>query len=249
MIKNNKIDHIDNVEEFFNKTQRHLKKNFHIYIRKIIIRSLIGEISKGTILDIGCGDGSLSIQFLSKVDHITFLDVSNPMLEIVRKNLTYDELQKVSFINIDFNKWVTNKKYDLILCIGLFAYIRSIKETLNKISSMMQPNGICIIQITDIDKIIGRAQYIAAITRQIIRHQLSFKITPLSSKKIINTAKENDLILCDQRRYSILFPGMGWLPEKQLFKLEYFSFINRKISKFGAENFLLFKKIETRKNY
>jgi len=45
------------------------------------------SIADKDVLDIGCGDGSLSIQFLDKCKSLTLLDASSNMLRIAKENI------------------------------------------------------------------------------------------------------------------------------------------------------------------
>ncbi|RPJ69516.1 MAG: hypothetical protein EHM20_16350, partial [Alphaproteobacteria bacterium] len=68
--------HVEKVKHFFNKPELYLKNQTLIEIRKIITRKLVEETIPKQILDLGCGNGSISLQFLSSSTHVVMVDLS-----------------------------------------------------------------------------------------------------------------------------------------------------------------------------
>src|SRR6266550_8275118 len=69
------------VKTFFDNTDVYLRKSFGVSVRSFVVRSLLGELEGSAILDLGCGDGSISLQYLSPTNRITLVDLSGKMLE------------------------------------------------------------------------------------------------------------------------------------------------------------------------
>ena len=90
---NNKIN---NVKVFFNNPDNYLTNNTGISLRKIILKNILGDIKKKSILDIGCGDGTLSKNYLGN-NIITFLDFSENMINVAKKTIPPKEFQNVAF--------------------------------------------------------------------------------------------------------------------------------------------------------
>ena len=74
------------VQVFFEQPDKYLRNRFVIQIRKKIIAGLIEKIKHSNVLDVGCGDGSLTIDLLDK-SRVTFLDASSAMLNILKKRV------------------------------------------------------------------------------------------------------------------------------------------------------------------
>jgi ubiquinone/menaquinone biosynthesis C-methylase UbiE len=62
------------------------------------------------ILDIGCGDGSISVPLLNSNCRLTLLDVSPGMLSIARSRVPEELSSRVKFVNQDFMQVPFEKK-------------------------------------------------------------------------------------------------------------------------------------------
>ncbi len=136
------------VADFFDQNT-YLKNTFNIKLRKRIIQELIktSPLPKN-VLDIGCGDGSLSA-FLAGKSDLTLIDISDKMLELVRERLTRNTKTGITILKGDILELELNQKFDLILCIGVLAHVASINAVLEKITRLLAPGGRAIIQISD----------------------------------------------------------------------------------------------------
>jgi len=143
---------IDAVLNYFNK-RIWLNSDIEINNRMEIVKVLLQGIENKKILDVGCGDGRISLQFKSN-NLLLLLDISSKMLESARKNVLKDE-KNVRLVQADFLEYETDEKFDIVICIGVLAHVKSVKETLVKISSVMMDGGTCIIQFTNCANFIG----------------------------------------------------------------------------------------------
>ena len=76
----------DDVKAFFNQPHRYLHKRFGLRLRAEITQELLGPLSAVRILDIGCGDGSISLPYLFSGNSLVLLDLSESMLQLARRN-------------------------------------------------------------------------------------------------------------------------------------------------------------------
>ena len=78
-----KIDSATVIKRAFEQPQWYLTKTaYNIKVRIETIKEFVNGQSPKNILDIGCGDGSLSLHLLTTDNHITLLDRSKRMMEI-----------------------------------------------------------------------------------------------------------------------------------------------------------------------
>ncbi len=138
------------VKEVFENTAQYLKYDYNLQIRKETVLSFTKDLHFASILDIPSGTGAMSIPLLNQADKLTMIDISSNMLSIAQSNIPPAELHKTEIINADFFSLdLKEQNYDLIICLGLLAHVNSPEQLLNRVSVLLKPNGILIIQNTD----------------------------------------------------------------------------------------------------
>jgi len=115
-------------------------------------------LSKGTILDIGCGAGShsLYLQNEKKLD-VTAIDISENAVATCK-------LRGVSNVNkiaiLDFQ---SNEKFDTLLLLmngtGIFEKLKHVSKYLQKLKSLVTENGQILIDSSDIIYLFDAADY------------------------------------------------------------------------------------------
>lgn len=93
-----------------------------------------------TVLDIGCGPGNYFDIYRSKKLQITGLDFSEQQLNRARDAYPEAELFLGTIDAID-----KNKKFDLIVSIGVTQYVEDIEDFLSQISNHLSDKGIAVI--------------------------------------------------------------------------------------------------------
>jgi len=123
---------------------------FNIKIRVETIKEFTRNLKPESILDIGCGDGSLSLPLLTESNHITFLDRSKSMLDLVWSRIPSGWTDRISLLNMDFmDARFGEQKFDLIICVGVMAYIADRRSFIRKTASLLRPSGTLIIECSD----------------------------------------------------------------------------------------------------
>lgn len=102
------------------------------------------EITKGNnskILDVGCGDGSLWLPFLNRIDNLEVFGIDRDKLKIEKGK---KEIKEINFFleNIYKLSDVFHEKYfDVVISTQVFSYIRSLERALQEINKVMTKNG------------------------------------------------------------------------------------------------------------
>ena len=100
------------------------RRAYDIRIRTETVRQMASLGDGAQVLDIGCGDGSVSLPLLTPKTRVTMLDLSSSMLSLARSKVPPELLGNVEIINDDFaNVAFAPQSFDLILCIGLLASV------------------------------------------------------------------------------------------------------------------------------
>lgn len=137
-------------KNFWNQKARKLKhtgwSDCSIYafdqpIRINILRWINGDEHKDALLDYGCGTGDFTKKLANKYMRCDLFDISNEVIEIAKKNLSYNE--KLHFMS-DFKELEIRGGYDTIISITVFQHIMNdeeLKNTLNLLYSKLKDNG------------------------------------------------------------------------------------------------------------
>lgn len=139
------------VKEAFEKPQGYLTRtSANIKMRVETVAEYVGDMSHKRILDIGCGDGSLSLNLLNATNHVTLLDRSQSMLARAAASVPKGLEGRVTIINSDFNAYAFEpNSFDLVICVGVLAYVEDLKPFLTRITTVLAPGGTAVVECSD----------------------------------------------------------------------------------------------------
>ena len=105
------------------------------------------HLSKGKILDVGCGAGSHGLYLQQKGFDVTAIDISPNAIEACRLRGLKDA-RVINVLDLD------NEKFDTILLLmngtGIFGTLSATPNYLQKLKSLLNPNGQILIDSSDI---------------------------------------------------------------------------------------------------
>src|SRR5271166_2417475 len=94
---------VERVKSLFDVTDKYLcPRQFDIQIRVETVKQFTQGMMVDRVLDIGCGDGSISLPMLPRCNKLTMLDLSSKMLDLVRKKIPFERSNDVELINKGF---------------------------------------------------------------------------------------------------------------------------------------------------
>jgi 2-polyprenyl-3-methyl-5-hydroxy-6-metoxy-1,4-benzoquinol methylase len=224
-----------NVYQFFNKTDNYLHRTFGVRLRAEIVQEFLGPIDNARILDAGCGDGGVSLQFL-KNNEITFCDLSENMLKEVESQVPTALRSRATLINSTIENFKSQNKYDYIFCIGVLAHVPSIEQCLAHLSTLLAKNGVLVIQFSDYDHWLTRLSVRLARhnyrVNSIRRHELQ-TLTTMLGYKIHKTIQ-----------HTFMLPGMGKLPDELLYKIQRITLKSPGFQHIGTEHIWMLRRSE-----
>ena len=102
-----------------------------------------------SILELGCGWGSLTCYMASKLPNskITAVSNSKDQKEHILNRCKNQGLDNIEVITADMNDFETESKYDRVVSIEMFEHMRNYKKLLSKISSWLNDDGKLFIHI------------------------------------------------------------------------------------------------------
>lgn len=104
-----------------------------------------------TVLDIGCGFGSVSAHILQrfKSTKVLALNLSQTQLDYITAKQAQPghplHTDRFRIVKGDFAQFQYDRKFDRILVIGLFEHVRNIRAALQKIAGFLAPEGTVLI--------------------------------------------------------------------------------------------------------
>jgi cyclopropane-fatty-acyl-phospholipid synthase len=102
-----------------------------------------------SILELGCGWGSLTCYMASKLPNskITAVSNSKDQKEHILNRCKNQGLDNIEVITADMNDFETESKYERVVSIEMFEHMRNYKKLLSKISSWLNDDGKLFIHI------------------------------------------------------------------------------------------------------
>ena len=106
-------------------------------------------IDGDSVLELGCGWGSLTCYMASKLPNskITAVSNSKDQKEHILNRCKNQGLDNIEVITADMNDFETKDKYDRVVSIEMFEHMRNYKKLLSKISSWLNDDGKLFIHI------------------------------------------------------------------------------------------------------
>jgi SAM-dependent methyltransferase len=237
------------IKQAFEQPHWYLKKTaYNIKIRVETVKQFVKDTRRESILDIGCGDGSLSLHLLNEKNRLTLLDRSKSMLEIASSHIPEGLSHHVRILNEDFmTAQLDRLSFDLIICVGVLAYVENLRLFLGKIASVLTPGGTVIIECSDGNHFIRRAYRAYGALRRGLGTR-DFQTVSRPSSEVLATFKELGFELCDGFRYSQPFPVIRkLLPQTMSYRairLVYGTAAQSRADWLGSECLYHFKRID-----
>lgn len=221
-------------KRFFGRPDAYLTHNYRIPLRSRIVAELVGELRGRRILDLGCGDGSISAQFLPAGNMVTMVDFSRAMLDRARGNVPPEYASQVEYVCADVLRFDPPARYDLVLCIGLLAHVESVEDAVSRVARSVKPGGRVVFQINDDDSLVVRVlKWMYAIRDRFSRESLPWRGMTLS--QVAGFAARHDLDVTALRRHLLLlFPGMARMLGKWLVPYDRFTQRHRLLARHGS---------------
>ena len=96
-----------------------------------------------TILDLGCGWGSLSLWIAETFpgSHVTAVSNSTPQRQFIEQQARHRHLDNIRVLTADMNDFVPDATFDRVVSVEMFEHMRNHRELLRRISGWLRPGG------------------------------------------------------------------------------------------------------------
>src|SRR3954447_10211691 len=97
------ISKTDDVRTVFDNASRYLNtRRLDMRFRTEAVQAFTANLPLERVLDVGCGDGTISLPLLERVSHLTLLDLSPRMTELTKSKIPETFASRVEVRNEDF---------------------------------------------------------------------------------------------------------------------------------------------------
>jgi cyclopropane fatty-acyl-phospholipid synthase-like methyltransferase len=199
------------VRHVFEDTSKYLKRRqVDVRFRIDTVAAYAAEIKPHRILDIGCGDGSISLQLAGADRQLTLMDISSSMVATATANIPCEYAANVRVRQDDFAVAEFDQEpFDLIVTVGVMAHVDSPDEFLKKIRSLLRPGGSLILEFTDAFHVVGKVGRMWSWTRELFA-PAKYATNKLSYAQVAKLLDKNKLRIVSTFRYSrIPLPGFN----------------------------------------
>jgi trans-aconitate methyltransferase len=100
------------------------------------------------VLDIGCGTGLVTNLFASRypTHQFTAIDFSDS-IDFAKKFSEQNKIKNVDFVKSNIISWSCEKKFDLIICLGVLHHIPRYEKALDRIMTLMADQGLLVLSL------------------------------------------------------------------------------------------------------
>ncbi|MDD5633662.1 MAG: class I SAM-dependent methyltransferase [Candidatus Omnitrophica bacterium] len=109
-----------------------------IYYEKRIKLAAKYSNKESTVLDLGCGDGTIAHALSSKVRYVDAIDVSEEAIKLAQRTNNVDNIH---YVCAPMENYMKDKAYDLILMYESMEHIFNPEYMLSKIYNLLKPGG------------------------------------------------------------------------------------------------------------
>jgi len=211
----------ERVRLFFESPDRYLcRREFDIRIRMETVEELTRGRAFEHALDIGCGNGAISLPLLTPRRRLVLLDMSSSMLARARAKVPRDLLNNVDLVNEGFmTAPLEPQSYDLVVCIGVLAHVESPADVIAKIARVLKPGGSVILEFTDSYHFAGRAIVFYHRLLNCLR-PAPYTLNRLRMRDIVQSCLRHGLRPSTFYRYSLPPPGAHrFFEQETLYKM------------------------------
>jgi SAM-dependent methyltransferase len=220
-------------KDYFANPEPYLRNNPYIGLRAQMIRRMLPTLAGKSVLDLGCGDGRISIPLAGEARELWLVDASTAMIENARRRIPAGHTGKIHCVCTDVGDFAPPHKFDVVLCIGVLAHVADPPATLRLIAHSLVPGGCAIIQLTDEASFLGRITYRLGALRRRARNPELRMLNHMTLEDIRGELTLAGLTFSGFCRY-VLIPGIRALPPAMTQAI--FSMTTaRPLARFGGE--------------
>ncbi len=136
---------MNKAEKFFDKVSSKSKPEPNQTASKIIELSKEFLEKDNYLLDFGCGSGAITNKLAKITKSIEAIDISQGMLEFAQRQAEENSIENINYLQTSiFDERFKDESFDVILAFNVLHYIEDMPHLIERINSLLKPNGIFI---------------------------------------------------------------------------------------------------------
>lgn len=215
-----------------------IRENNFTYINILpILNSCLNKNVK-TILDIGCGSGTISLYLASKGYKVKGIDISKKAIDACGESAKNIGLKNVEFEICEFPKKKPTGKFDLIFFSEVIEHLPDDELALQKIHKLLNPGGILFLSTPSKNAPLHRLGYAKKFDKE-VGHLRRYTVQELREKLKRNGFKVNKVYKKESILRSFLFlnPITGkFIRFIKFFLVEIVTTIDNALAKISGES-------------
>jgi SAM-dependent methyltransferase len=208
----------EQVQRAFAEPEAYLSRRYHLRWRSEAVQAFVGARHFNRVIDYGCGDGSLSIPLLDQLDELILFDPSPAMLAAARAQVPAAAMNKVTLTESTAASWRERGPADLLLCVGVLGHVEDPLGVLADVASLVRPGGVAVLELTDVEHPVGRAQIIYSHLRKRLQKD-RYAWNALRATDILARCREFGFEVKGTYRYGLPFDLSRFLPNELVYRL------------------------------
>lgn len=230
----------EGAREYFSDPSRYLSSNPNLAVRSEIVGEMLDGSCRGTALDLGCGDGRLSVGLLPNIEMVVFVDSARGMLELAAQRARAAELPfRLVLGDVDDPTLLASELFEVVLMVGVLAHVADPQRALDNASRLLRPGGRMVVQFTDVSHPLTKL----ALKYAAFRHRSQpYQQTQLDGPQVRAMAQGCGLQVEAARAHLGVLPGTSRLPAQFIQWLQLWTYRHPK-ARLGAERFYVLRRI------
>ena len=132
--------------------------------------------ARGTVLEVGCGVGTLARRLAREFERVVAIDFSEGMIREARRRTGDDN---VEFVCVDLFEWLREHQeaYDCIVSVSTLHHV-DLQPALEQMARALKPDGrLLILDLLDRKGVfVNAAAFVAARLRDLVRHRIAWNL-------------------------------------------------------------------------
>ncbi len=135
------------------------------HVREVMVDSLRSAMACGSVLDVGCGTGDITVALHDAGFDVSGLDISPGMLEVFRENAADRAIPVI--IGDIFDMPAPEHQYDAATCRYVFSHYHDFGRLLGAIAGHVRVGGVIVFDSFSRDAVTTAAQFLGAAEKEI----------------------------------------------------------------------------------